>query len=65
MAESEKRYTVVGTGIEKTFKSRGKVLGAHQVKALRGVDFAIEAGGAMSFIGESGCGKTTPRKALT
>ncbi|MGI5291793.1 ABC transporter ATP-binding protein [Nonomuraea polychroma] len=50
---------ITGTGIVKTFKQRGKVLGAREVQALRGVDFAIPKGGAASFIGESGCGKTT------
>ncbi|MCT9934194.1 ABC transporter ATP-binding protein [Planotetraspora sp. A-T 1434] len=50
---------ITGTGITKTFKQRGSVLGGRDVPALRGVDFAIEKGGAVSFIGESGCGKTT------
>lgn len=46
-------------GIVKSFKARGDVLAGHTVRALRGVDFRIPAGGAASFIGESGCGKTT------
>jgi oligopeptide/dipeptide ABC transporter ATP-binding protein len=50
---------IVGKGIVKTFKQRGSVLGGREVRALRGVDFAIPKGGAASFIGESGCGKTT------
>jgi oligopeptide/dipeptide ABC transporter ATP-binding protein len=50
---------ITGTGITKTFKQRGDVLGGRDVRALRGIDFAIEKGGAVSFIGESGCGKTT------
>lgn len=50
---------ITGAGIVKTFKAHGNVLDAHEVKALRGVDFSIPAGGAASFIGESGCGKTT------
>ncbi|WP_117208996.1 ABC transporter ATP-binding protein [Allorhizocola rhizosphaerae] len=41
---------IEGRGITKAFK---------QVQALRGVDFVIPRGGAVSFIGESGCGKTT------
>jgi oligopeptide/dipeptide ABC transporter ATP-binding protein len=45
--------------ITKTFASRGGVLGSQSVTALRGVDFLIPRGGAVSFIGESGCGKTT------
>jgi peptide/nickel transport system ATP-binding protein len=49
----------LGIGITKTFKQRGNVLGGRDVHALRGVDFAIKTGGAASFIGESGCGKTT------
>ncbi|WP_084958503.1 ABC transporter ATP-binding protein [Thermoactinospora rubra] len=50
---------ITGTGITKTFRQRGHVLGGQTVQALRGVDFAIPKGGAASFIGESGCGKTT------
>ncbi|MGO1974689.1 MAG: ABC transporter ATP-binding protein [Propionibacteriaceae bacterium] len=60
MSDSEKTGRgIVGTGIQKTFKRRGQVLGSAEVKALRGVDFEIPRGGAVSFIGESGCGKTT------
>ncbi|WP_433359103.1 ABC transporter ATP-binding protein [Streptosporangium sp. CA-115845] len=50
---------ITGQHITKTFKQRGSVLTGREVKALRGVDFAIPKGGAASFIGESGCGKTT------
>jgi oligopeptide/dipeptide ABC transporter ATP-binding protein len=50
---------ITGTGVTKTYKQRGSVLGGRDVLALRGVDFAIKKGGAVSFIGESGCGKTT------
>ncbi|MER6581996.1 ABC transporter ATP-binding protein [Nonomuraea sp. NPDC001023] len=50
---------ITGTGIVKTYKQRGNVLAGREVRALRGVDFAIPKGGAASFIGESGCGKTT------
>ncbi|GIH80256.1 oligopeptide/dipeptide ABC transporter ATP-binding protein [Planobispora longispora] len=50
---------ITGQGITKTFRQRGGVLGGRDVRALRGVDFSIARGGAVSFIGESGCGKTT------
>jgi oligopeptide/dipeptide ABC transporter ATP-binding protein len=50
---------IEGRGIVKTFQSRGSAFAGRQVKALRGVDFTIPKGGAVSFIGESGCGKTT------
>ncbi|MEV7014011.1 ABC transporter ATP-binding protein [Streptosporangium sp. NPDC051022] len=50
---------ITGTGITKTYRQRGGVLPGREVTALRGVDFAVEKGGAVSFIGESGCGKTT------
>ncbi|WP_433425200.1 ABC transporter ATP-binding protein [Microtetraspora malaysiensis] len=50
---------ITGKGITKTFRQRGSMLGAREVPALRGVDFSMEKGGAVSFIGESGCGKTT------
>jgi oligopeptide/dipeptide ABC transporter ATP-binding protein len=46
-------------GIKRTFHSHGAFTGAHVVQALRGVDFTLPDGGAVSFIGESGCGKTT------
>ncbi|MFC4586043.1 ABC transporter ATP-binding protein [Sphaerisporangium corydalis] len=50
---------ITGTGVTKTYKQRGDVLGGRTVQALRGVDFTVRKGGAVSFIGESGCGKTT------
>lgn len=50
---------ITGRGVTKTFRQRGGVLSGREVTALRGVDFAIDRGGAASFIGESGCGKTT------
>ncbi|WP_030453916.1 ABC transporter ATP-binding protein [Herbidospora cretacea] len=50
---------ITASGITKTYKQRGNLLGARAVPALRRVDFTIERGGAVTFIGESGCGKTT------
>ncbi|GHE44644.1 ABC transporter ATP-binding protein [Streptosporangium violaceochromogenes] len=50
---------ITGRNVTKTFRQRGGVLSGREVTALRGVDFAIGRGGAASFIGESGCGKTT------
>lgn len=49
---------IEGRGLVKTFSGRGRGT-TGKVHALRGVDFAIPGGGAVSFIGESGCGKTT------
>ncbi|MFD0260657.1 ABC transporter ATP-binding protein [Kitasatospora indigofera] len=51
--------------ITRTFTSRGAFTGSRTVHALRGVDFSLPKGGAVSFIGESGCGKTTLGKILT
>ncbi|WP_214102886.1 ABC transporter ATP-binding protein [Acrocarpospora catenulata] len=50
---------IIATGITKSYRQRGNLLGGRDVRALRGVDFAIGKGGAVTFIGESGCGKTT------
>jgi len=50
---------IEGHSIKKTFAGRGGLLGSQPVAALRGVDFVLPSGGAVSFIGESGCGKTT------
>jgi oligopeptide/dipeptide ABC transporter ATP-binding protein len=50
---------ITGTGITRTYRQRGNVLGNRDVPALRGIDFTVPKGGAVSFIGESGCGKTT------
>jgi oligopeptide/dipeptide ABC transporter ATP-binding protein len=52
-------------GITRTYRTHGAFTGARTVHALRGVDFTLERGGAVSFIGESGCGKTTLGKILT
>lgn len=52
---------IQATGLTKTFTRRG----SDPVHALRGVDFSIPRGGAVSFIGESGCGKTTLGRILT
>ena len=46
-------------GITRTFAGRGGMLGREGVQALRGVDLTIPDRGAVSLIGESGCGKTT------
>jgi oligopeptide/dipeptide ABC transporter ATP-binding protein len=46
-------------GITRTFAGRGGLLGRASVQALRGVDVTIPDRGAVSLIGESGCGKTT------
>ena len=52
-------------GITRTYQTHGAFTGARTVHALRGVDFTLPDGGAVSFIGESGCGKTTLGKILT
>ena len=46
-------------GLTRTFAGRGGMLGRSGVQALRGVDVTIPDRGAVSLIGESGCGKTT------
>ncbi|WP_055589394.1 ABC transporter ATP-binding protein [Streptacidiphilus griseoplanus] len=51
--------------ITRTYRTRGAFTGERVVQALRGVDFTLPRGGAVSFIGESGCGKTTLGKILT
>jgi oligopeptide/dipeptide ABC transporter ATP-binding protein len=50
---------IEGRSITRTFAGRRGMLGHRGVRALRGVDFTIPDRGAVSFIGESGCGKTT------
>lgn len=45
--------------LEKTFPGKHGLLGHDAVKAVQDVSFRIPDGGAVSFIGESGCGKTT------
>ncbi len=46
-------------GLTRTFARRGGLLARGSVQALRGVDVVIPDHGAVSLIGESGCGKTT------
>jgi oligopeptide/dipeptide ABC transporter ATP-binding protein len=50
---------IEGRSVTRTFAARRGMLGRGGVQALRGVDFTIPDRGAVSFIGESGCGKTT------
>lgn len=45
--------------LSKTFAGRGGLLGHDAVHALREVNLSLPDGGAVSIIGESGCGKTT------
>jgi oligopeptide/dipeptide ABC transporter ATP-binding protein len=52
-------------GITRTYVTHGAFTGSRTVHALRGVDFSLPDGGAVTFIGESGCGKTTLGKILT
>jgi oligopeptide/dipeptide ABC transporter ATP-binding protein len=52
-------------GIVRTYRTRSALGGERTVHALRGVDFTLADAGAVSFIGESGCGKTTLGKVLT
>lgn len=57
---------IEATGITKTYPARGGgLVDRGDVVALRGVDFSLPAGGAVSFIGESGCGKTTLGRILS
>ena len=51
--------------LTRTYRTQGAFSGPRVVHALRGVDFTLPKGGAVSFIGESGCGKTTLGKILT
>lgn len=49
----------------KTFPARGGMLKQKPVQAVKGVHFVIPDAGAVAFIGESGCGKTTIGRILT
>lgn len=49
----------------KTYRGRGGILSQKPVQAVKGVSFTIPDAGAVAFIGESGCGKTTIGRILT
>lgn len=51
--------------VTKTFAARGGILSQGAVQAVKGVNFTIPDAGAVAFIGESGCGKTTIGRMLT
>jgi len=50
--------------LQKVYTTKGNLLSRSQVHAVRDVSFCIPDGGAISFIGESGCGKTTVGRIL-
>ncbi len=50
--------------LQKVYTTKGNLLTRSQVHAVRDVSFRIPDGGAISFIGESGCGKTTVGRIL-
>lgn len=50
--------------LQKVYLTKGSLLNRSQVHAVRDVSFRIPEGGAISFIGESGCGKTTVGRIL-
>jgi len=47
------------TGLEKTFRSRGRI-----VHAVADVSLSVSPGEALGIVGESGCGKTTTARML-
>ncbi len=47
------------TGLQKTFRSRGRI-----VHAVEDVSLAVAPGEALGIVGESGCGKTTTARML-
>lgn len=51
--------------LRRTFVSRDNLFGHREVRAVRDVSFTIPKGGVISFIGESGCGKTTIGRIVT
>lgn len=53
------------TNLTKTFPGRRGLLKQSAVPAVKGVSFEVPDAGAVSFIGESGCGKTTIGRILT
>jgi putative ABC transport system ATP-binding protein len=55
-----KSLIIEATGLRKVY-----ITGALRVDALRGVDFAVEAGEMVAIMGPSGCGKTTMLNCLS
>ncbi|HUT17630.1 MAG TPA: ATP-binding cassette domain-containing protein, partial [Anaerolineae bacterium] len=67
---------IVVANLSKTFRVKEKAAGLRaslrslwrprtsEVRAVRGVDFEVEAGGRVAFIGPNGAGKSTTIKML-
>ncbi|WP_136651356.1 ATP-binding cassette domain-containing protein [Paracoccus aeridis] len=59
-------YVVEGRGITRDYVTSGGLFGAAKtVRALKGIDFAVERGKTLAVVGESGCGKSTLARIIT
>lgn len=59
-------YVVEGRGITRDYVTGGGLFGkAKTVRALKGIDFAVERGKTLAVVGESGCGKSTLARIIT
>jgi dipeptide transport system ATP-binding protein len=52
-------------GITRDYVSGGMFGGARTVRALKGIDLAVERGRTLAVVGESGCGKSTLARIVT
>ncbi|MBY5973086.1 ATP-binding cassette domain-containing protein [Ferrimonas balearica] len=60
------RFVLEARGLVRDYPGRGGLLRkAPPVRALKGVDLALEQGSTLSVVGESGCGKSTLARILT
>ncbi|MFD5751040.1 ATP-binding cassette domain-containing protein [Streptomyces sp. NPDC127033] len=56
---------VEATGLEKSYRGKGKGAGKAPVPVLRGIDLRVEPGTVFALLGPNGAGKTTAVRILT
>ncbi|MCX8508128.1 MAG: ATP-binding cassette domain-containing protein, partial [Rhodobacteraceae bacterium] len=57
---------IEGRALTRDYLTSGGLFGRSKwIRALKGIDFAVEEGKTLAIVGESGCGKSTLARIIT